>query len=73
MRAAVVTSLGKPLEIQDLPVPELTTGQILVRIETSGICHTDIHAAPVTGRSSRRHRSFPGTRVSASSRRVVTA
>src|SRR3954451_4627016 len=45
MRAAVVPALGAPLEIRSLPVPTPGPGQILVRIETSGICHTDIHAA----------------------------
>jgi len=45
MRAAVVTALGAPLEIQDLPVPTAGPGQVLVRIEASGLCHTDIHAA----------------------------
>ena len=45
MRAAVVPSLGAPLDIRDVPIPDPAPGQILVRIETSGICHTDIHAA----------------------------
>jgi len=45
MKAAVVTSFTEPLEIQDRPVPEPGPGQILVRIESSGLCHTDIHAA----------------------------
>jgi alcohol dehydrogenase, propanol-preferring len=45
MKAAVVTSFRSPLEIQDLPVPEPGAGEVLVRIETSGLCHTDIHAA----------------------------
>ncbi|PWI13234.1 zinc-dependent alcohol dehydrogenase [Streptomyces sp. Act143] len=45
MKAAVVTGFGKPLEIQDRPVPEPGPGQVLVRMEASGICHTDIHAA----------------------------
>lgn len=45
MRAAVVPTLGAPLQIRDLPVPTPGAGQILVRIEASGICHTDIHAA----------------------------
>ena len=52
MRAAVVPSLGAPLEIREVPVPEPGPGQVLVRIEASGLCHTDIHAArgdwPVT-------------------------
>lgn len=45
MRAAVVPAFGAPLEIRDLPVPEPGPGQVLVQIETSGLCHTDIHAA----------------------------
>ena len=45
MRAAVVRSFDRPLEIEDLPIPEPATGQVLVRIETCGLCHTDIHAA----------------------------
>jgi len=45
MKAAVVTSYTEPLEVKDVPLPELGAGQVLVRLETSGICHTDIHAA----------------------------
>ncbi|MQW76711.1 alcohol dehydrogenase AdhP [Nocardioides sp. dk4132] len=45
MRAAVVTSFTEPLQLQDRPVPTPGDGQVLVRLETSGLCHTDIHAA----------------------------
>jgi propanol-preferring alcohol dehydrogenase len=45
MRAAVVPQLGAPLEIRELPTPEPGPGQVLVRVEASGLCHTDIHAA----------------------------
>jgi propanol-preferring alcohol dehydrogenase len=45
MKAAVVPALGAPLEIRDLEVPQPGPGQVLVKIETSGLCHTDIHAA----------------------------
>lgn len=45
MKAAVVTEFGQPLQIQDLPVPEPAEGQVLVRMEACGLCHTDIHAA----------------------------
>ena len=45
MRAAVVTDFRSPLQVQDLPIPEPGAGEVLVRIETSGLCHTDIHAA----------------------------
>ena len=45
MKAAVVTSFTSPLEIQERPVPAPGPGQVLVQIEASGLCHTDIHAA----------------------------
>jgi propanol-preferring alcohol dehydrogenase len=52
MRAAVVTEFGQPLVLQYRPIPEPGPGEVVVRIETSGLCHTDIHAAhgdwPVT-------------------------
>ena len=45
MKAAVVMSFEAPLEIRELPVPEPGPGEVLVRMEASGLCHTDIHAA----------------------------
>jgi propanol-preferring alcohol dehydrogenase len=45
MRAAVVHSFDEPPTIEDLPVPVAGPGEIVVRIEASGLCHTDIHAA----------------------------
>lgn len=52
MRAAVVQQFTEPLVLEDRTVPEPGDRQVLVRIEASGLCHTDIHAAhgdwPVT-------------------------
>ena len=45
MKAAVVPEFGAPLEIRDVEKPRPGPGQVLVRIEASGLCHTDIHAA----------------------------
>jgi propanol-preferring alcohol dehydrogenase len=45
MKAAVVHQFGRPLQIEQIPIPEPGHGQVLVKIETSGLCHTDIHAA----------------------------
>ncbi|MEU4422977.1 zinc-dependent alcohol dehydrogenase [Actinoplanes sp. NPDC024001] len=45
MRAAVVTAFNQPLEIKEVPIPEPGPGKIRVRLEASGLCHTDIHAA----------------------------
>ncbi|MFI7587386.1 alcohol dehydrogenase AdhP [Spongisporangium articulatum] len=45
MKAAVVTDFGEPLHVREIPRPEPGPGQVLVRMEASGLCHTDIHAA----------------------------
>lgn len=45
MKAAVVPELKAALEIKEIDVPAPGPGQVLVRIEASGLCHTDIHAA----------------------------
>jgi alcohol dehydrogenase, propanol-preferring len=44
-RAAVVHDFHGPLSLEQVPVRELKTGQVLVKVEASGLCHTDIHAA----------------------------
>ena len=43
MKAAVMTAAGRPLEIRDLPVPKPGAGEVLVRIDACGLCHTDLH------------------------------
>src|SRR6187551_2188409 len=45
MKAAVVRAFGQPLVIEEVAVPMPGPGQILVKIEASGVCHTDLHAA----------------------------
>lgn len=45
MKAAVVREFGKPLVIEEAPVPLPGQGQIQVKIQASGVCHTDLHAA----------------------------
>ncbi|MCZ2154231.1 MAG: alcohol dehydrogenase catalytic domain-containing protein [Bryobacterales bacterium] len=41
MRAAVYTGEGR-VEVQSIPVPALKHGEVLVRVEACGICHTDL-------------------------------
>src|SRR6056297_2880467 len=45
MKAAVVPKLGQPLDIREVPVPEVRPGEVLIRVRASGVCHTDLHAA----------------------------
>lgn len=44
MKAAVARAYGQPLQIEDVPVPAVTPGRILVKIAACGVCHTDLHA-----------------------------
>ena len=45
MHAAVVEHFRKPLSLLEWDVPSPGAGQILVKTETCGVCHTDLHAA----------------------------
>lgn len=45
MKAAVVRQFGKPLVIEDVPVPQPGPGEVLVKVKACGVCHTDLHAA----------------------------
>lgn len=45
MKAAVVRAFGQPLQIEEVPVPGVPPGQVLVKVASSGVCHTDLHAA----------------------------
>jgi len=45
MKAAVVRDFGKPLTIEDVPVPQPGPGEVLVKVKACGVCHTDLHAA----------------------------
>jgi alcohol dehydrogenase, propanol-preferring len=44
-RAAVVHSFNEPLTVGHVPQTELERGQVRVKVEACGLCHTDIHAA----------------------------
>ena len=45
MQAAVVHEFTSPLRLEEVAKPEPGPGEIVVKIEASGLCHTDIHAA----------------------------
>lgn len=42
-RAAVITALNEPLQIQKVPIPDLNPGSLLIKIDASTICGTDVH------------------------------
>ncbi len=45
MQAAVVEKFGASLVLQEWDVPTPGHGQIVVKTEACGVCHTDLHAA----------------------------
>jgi len=43
MRAARFYSVGGPLKIDSIPIPELRSGDVLIDVKACGICGSDIH------------------------------
>jgi len=44
-KAMVLTEFSKPLELQDIPIPELGPGDMLTRVNLASVCGTDVHLA----------------------------
>jgi S-(hydroxymethyl)glutathione dehydrogenase/alcohol dehydrogenase len=45
MRAAVLEEFGQPLEVQEVELADPKAGEVLVRLEACGVCHTDLYTA----------------------------
>jgi S-(hydroxymethyl)glutathione dehydrogenase / alcohol dehydrogenase len=45
MRAAVLDEFGAPLTVQEVELAEQRAGEVLVRLHTCGVCHTDLYTA----------------------------
>ena len=43
MRAVRLVQVGKPLEKTDIPIPEIGSSDVLIRVAAAGICHSDAH------------------------------
>jgi len=43
MKAMVLKRIGEPLRLLDIPVPEVSAGQILIKVNACGVCRTDLH------------------------------
>lgn len=43
MKAVQLTAPNTPLELAELPDPEPAQGEVVVRVEAAGICHSDAH------------------------------
>ncbi|MEJ8778745.1 alcohol dehydrogenase AdhP [Pseudogracilibacillus sp. ICA-222130] len=45
MKAAVVHQFKQKLEVKDVDIPTPGHGEVLIKMEACGVCHTDLHAA----------------------------
>ncbi|MGH9801690.1 MAG: alcohol dehydrogenase catalytic domain-containing protein [Blastocatellia bacterium] len=43
MKAAVLHALAEPLSVEDWPTPEAGAGEVLIKVEACGVCHSDLH------------------------------
>src|SRR6059058_3280936 len=43
MRAVRLVQVGKALEQADIPIPEVGSSDVLIRVAAAGICHSDAH------------------------------
>jgi propanol-preferring alcohol dehydrogenase len=43
MKAVRMIEVGQPLQLQEIPVPPVGDGDILVRVRAAGICHSDVY------------------------------
>ncbi|MGZ5500827.1 MAG: alcohol dehydrogenase [Nitrososphaeraceae archaeon] len=43
MRSAKIIEINKPLQVQENKTPKPKGSQVLVKVQSSGVCHSDIH------------------------------
>jgi propanol-preferring alcohol dehydrogenase len=43
MRAMVLDEPGRPLREKEIPVPPISSEQVLLKVHACGVCHTDLH------------------------------
>ncbi|MDN6275870.1 alcohol dehydrogenase AdhP [Psychrobacter sp.] len=44
MKAAILHEFNQPLQIEEVDIPTPGAGEIVVKMQASGVCHTDLHA-----------------------------
>lgn len=43
MKAMIMDRAGEPLQLQDLPVPKPSEEELLIKVQSCGLCRTDLH------------------------------
>lgn len=63
MKAAICKEPKKPLVIEELPKPEISDEEVLIKVEYCGVCHSDIHIVDGDWASWVRYPTVPGHEV----------
>ena len=66
MRAVQIAQANGPFEIVEREIPQPGVGEVRIKVQACGICHSDFLTKKVAGRASV-IRACPGTRSQASS------
>src|ERR1700744_774380 len=45
MKAAILREIGKPLTIEEIETPAPKPGEVQIKVEACGGCHSDLHLA----------------------------
>jgi propanol-preferring alcohol dehydrogenase len=62
MKAAILKTAKQPLQIEEIPRPQASEGQVLLRVRACGVCRTDLHI--VEGElPQRRNALIPGHQI----------
>ena len=48
MKAAVLYEAKKPLQIEEMEMPSIDDGDVLIHVAACGVCHTDLKAVEGT-------------------------
>jgi succinate semialdehyde reductase (NADPH) len=43
MKAVVLSAIGGPLTVEEIPIPQPRAGEVLLKVAACGVCHTDLH------------------------------
>jgi propanol-preferring alcohol dehydrogenase len=43
MKTARIVEVNQPLQVQELQIPKPKGAQVLIKVQSSGVCHSDIH------------------------------
>lgn len=43
MKAARITGPNEPIQVNEVPLPKPSANQVLVKVKSAGVCHSDLH------------------------------